>query len=191
MSRPSTTRSHVSSDVGHGRPAVAEGAGRVERGVAVEGGAEQAHGVGLVVAGQGVAPQRRARQLGVARAGAGGGGRRVERQPGGGVATGVPAGVAAPDAADGRQRGAPADPGQGVGDQVGGLVQGQQRDPGAHVGAAAHVRVEAGGGDPEVLGERGQRHPVEPDVVGEVGGRLRHPGARESCAWHGDSFLMT
>ena len=88
VSRPSSTRSQVSSEVG--TPVhVAERAGRVERGVAVERGTEEADGVGRVGVVEPVAAQHRTGQLGVPRPGARGRGLAVEGQPGGGVAARV------------------------------------------------------------------------------------------------------
>ena len=187
-SRPSRMRCHVSSDVG----AVGSGRGRTRRRRRVRHSRGRWHRGGVRrasrrprrerVAAQGARLSSACRGPALAAAVA-----AVERQPGRGIAAGVLDGVGPPHPAHGGERRAAAAPRRARTSPVRGLLQGQEGDPGADVGRAADVGVEAGRRDAEDRRERGQRDLLEADPVGEIGGCGRDAVAGESGS-HPDSL---
>jgi hypothetical protein len=155
----------------------------------VEDAAQQPDGVRLVRLGQVVAAQDRPCHLGVPAAGAGGRGLRVEPQLRRGVAAGMFACVVAVDVRE-RGQGVLAGPsGQGRGDPVGELFQGEQGDPGLEVLGALDVGVQARDLDVEAPGECRDGHLVEADLVGEFGPGPGQAFGGQSYASHARSLF--
>lgn len=104
--------------------------------------------------------------------GAGGGRLRVEREPGGGEAAGVLAGVVTVGVGERGQGVLAGASGHRDGHPVGQFLQGEQGDPGLQVVGVPDVRVQARGPDAEAPGQLRGGGVLEPYLVGQVGPRL-------------------
>ncbi|KDN85888.1 hypothetical protein KCH_22890 [Kitasatospora cheerisanensis KCTC 2395] len=148
---------------------------------AVEGGAQQADGVGQVGLVQAVVAHHRVGEfdrpgecVGAGEVG------RFEAQLGGGVAAGVLLGVRPVGVGEGGEGVGAGAAGDGGRDAVVDLLGGEQGDPGADLPEALDVRVEAGVLDAEAAGELGGGDLVDADAVGEFGGGAGDPVDRQA-----------